>query len=276
MHGRAIEEKNREDLRKGTMKPSEAGWERQPAQNRPTIRLYLQDERCLEVDATVVAVRENAVAFDQTCFYPGGGGQPPDEGLAKVESEPELQVVSAHADPDEIIWHICSSPPPPGILGKPARLVLNRERRLALMRYHTVLHVLNTIALRNYGGWITGVQIAEDYSRIDFKMEGFSASLCAEMEKKVNAVLEENHAVQSYYLREEEFRKREDLLRTLEAKPPVSHGQVRVVEIQGFDAQACGGTHVGTTSEVGKFSIFRTENKGKINKRLYVRLEAVR
>ncbi|MBP1731582.1 MAG: Ser-tRNA(Ala) deacylase, partial [Deltaproteobacteria bacterium] len=71
----------------------------------------------------------------------------------------------------------------------------------------------------------------------------------------------------------EEFRKRDDLLRTLEAKPPVSHGQVRVVEIQGFDAQACGGTHVNNTSEVGKFSIFRTENKGKINKRLYVRLD---
>jgi len=91
--------------------------------------------------------------------------------------------------------------------------------------------------------------------------------------EKVNTVLEENHMVKSYCLPEEEFRKREDLLRTLEVKPPVSHGQVRVVEIQGFDAQACGGTHVRTTSEVGGFSIFRSENKGKINKRLYVRLD---
>jgi misacylated tRNA(Ala) deacylase len=63
------------------------------------------------------------------------------------------------------------------------------------------------------------------------------------------------------------------MLPELETKPPISHGQVRVVEIQGFDAQACGGTHVGTTSEIGRFSIFRTENKGKINKRLYVRLD---
>ena len=141
------------------------------------------------------------------------------------------------------------------------------------MRYHTVLHVLNTIALRDYGGWITGVQIAADYSRIDFKLEGFSAALCAELERKVNAVLEDGHAVTSYYLPEAEFRKRGDLLRTLEAKPPVSQGQVRVVEIQGFDAQACGGTHVSATSEVGRFSIFRTENKGKLNKRLYVRLD---
>jgi len=248
----------------------------QPMRKLATRRLYLQDSHCLEADATVVAVQENTVAFDQTCFYPGGGGQPADEGSAKAGNELELEIVSAHADPDEIIWHLCSSPPPPGILGKPARLVLNKERRLALMRYHTVLHVLNTVALRDYRGWITGVQIAADYSRIDFKIEGFSAALGAEMEKKVNAVLEENHAVQSYFLSEEEFRKRGDLLRTWEAKPPVSHGQVRVVAIQGFDAQACGGTHVRTTSEVGRFSIFRAENKGKINKRLYVRLDPVR
>ena len=142
------------------------------------------------------------------------------------------------------------------------------------MRYHTVLHVLNTVALRDYGGWITGVQIGADYSRIDFKIEGFSAAMCSELEQKVNAVLNENHAVKSYFIPEEEFRKRDDLLRTLEVKPPVSHGRVRVVEIQGFDAQACGGTHVSTTSEVGRFSVFRTENKGKINKRLYVRLES--
>jgi len=245
----------------------------QPTRRIATRRLYLQDSHRFEADATVVAVRENAVAFDQTCFYPGGGGQPADKGSAMVGNEPELKIVSAHADPDEIIWHICKCPPPPFILGKPAKLMLNKERRLALMRYHTVLHILNTIALKNYGGWITGVQIAADYSRIDFKLDGFSAAMCAEMEKKVNAALEEDHPVNSYYLPEEEFRRREDLLRTLEVKPPVSGGQVRVVEIQGFDAQACGGTHVGTTSEVGRFSIFRTENKGKINKRLYVRLD---
>jgi misacylated tRNA(Ala) deacylase len=257
------------------MEISEISPDDQPMGKLATKRLYLQDSRCFEADATVVAVREKAVAFDQTCFYPGGGGQPPDEGSARVGSGPEIEIASAHADPDDIIWHVGKRLPPPDILGKPAKLILNKERRLALMRYHTVLHVLNTIALRNYGGWITGVQIAADYSRIDFKLEGFSAAMCTEMEKKVNAVLEENHTVESYYLPEEEFRRREDLLRTLEAKPPISRGQVRVVEIQGFDAQACGGTHVGTTSEVGRFSIFRTENKGKINKRLYVRLDPV-
>ncbi len=239
----------------------------------PTIRLYLQDDHCVEADATVVAVREDCLAFDRTCFYPGGGGQPPDQGSVRLESGETLEIVSVHADPDEILWHVSKSPSSADVIGRRARLILNRERRLALARYHTVLHVLNTIALQDYGGWITGVQIGVDDSRIDFKLEGFSAAMCAELERKVNAVLEGNHTLRSYYLPEAEFRRRGDLLRTLSAKPPVSGGQVRVVEIEGFDAQACGGTHVGTTSEVGRFAIFRTENKGKINKRLYVRLE---
>jgi len=238
-----------------------------------TTRLYLQDDHCYEVDARIVAIEESSLAFDQTCFYPGGGGQPADEGSVSLTNGQSLEIVSAHADADEIIWHVSKLPPPPNIVGQSGRLRINKARRLALMRYHTVLHVLNTIALRDYGGWITGVQINTDYSRIDFKLDGFSTAMRAELEEKVNAVLEGDHALKSYYISEQEFRERDDLLRTLRVEPPVSHGCVRVVEIQGFDAQACGGTHVSTTSEVGRFSIFRSENKGKINKRLYVRLE---
>jgi misacylated tRNA(Ala) deacylase len=238
-----------------------------------TKRLYLEDDHCFEADANILAVQGDRVAFDRTCFYPGGGGQPPDEGSLRMRGGEVLEIVSAVADADEVIWHTAKSAPPPPIHGEPVRLIVDRARRLALTRYHTVLHVLNTIALRDYGGWITGVQIATEYSRIDFKLDGFSAALCTDLEQKVNAVLEGNHALKSYYIPEDEFRRREDLLRTLDARPPVSRGQVRVVEIEGFDAQACGGTHVSTTSEVGRFSILRTENKGKINKRLYVRVD---
>lgn len=238
----------------------------------PTVRLYLQDDHCLDAEAQVVATSANAVAFDRTCFYPGGGGQPPDQGVAELGDGTVLEVTSVRADENDVVWHVTAAPPPAKIIGARARLTVDSERRRALARYHTVLHVLNTIALRDYGGWITGVQIAVDYSRIDFKIEGFSAALCAELEAKVNAVLAGGHALKSYYISEDEFLHRDDLLRTLEARPPVHHGRVRVVEIEGFDAQACGGTHVHSTADVGVLSIFRTENKGKINKRLYVRL----
>ena len=238
-----------------------------------TKRLYLDDDHCFETEASVVAVEGDRVAFDRTCFYPGGGGQPPDEGRATLQSGDVLEIVSAEMDADEIVWHTAKVATPSDILGRSARLTIDRARRLALTRYHTVLHILNTIALRDYGGWITGVQIATEYSRIDFKLEGLSAALVTELQEKVNTVLQGNYALKASYISEAEFSKRQDLLRTLDARPPVSQGRVRVVEIEGFDAQACGGTHVSTTSEVGRFSILRTENKGKINKRLYVRID---
>jgi misacylated tRNA(Ala) deacylase len=238
-----------------------------------TERLYLGDDHCFETDATVVAVDQASVAFDRTCFYPGGGGQPPDRGSVTIGDGAVLDIVSARADSDEIIWHLTESALAPELLGHAARLLLDRPRRQALTRYHTVLHVLNTIVLRDYGGWITGAQIAVDYSRIDFKLEGFSAALCAELDAKVNGVLGANRALASYTIPEAEFRQRPELLRTLDAQPPVWRGQVRVVEIEGFDAQACGGTHVRTTGEVGRFAIVRAENQGRNNKRLYVRLD---
>ena len=244
-------------------------------QTPPTLRLYWEDDHCFETEARVEAVEDDAIAFDRTCFYPGGGGQPSDAGTVMLSSGQVLEIVSARAGVDEVAWHVVNGRLPSDMVGQSAKLRVNRERRVALARHHTVLHVLNTIALRDYAAWITGVQIGVDYSRIDFKWEGFSAAVSDELEKKVNAVLQGNHPLKSYYLPEDEFHKRTDLLRTLEVKPPVIGGRVRVVEIVGFDAQACGGTHADSTGELGRFSIFRTENKGKINKRLYIRLDAV-
>jgi misacylated tRNA(Ala) deacylase len=240
---------------------------------QPTIRLYLTDDHCYETEAVVVGIDDHAVACDRTCIYPGGGGQPPDTGFVRIPGGELLSIASAHADGDEIIWHRLSAAPSTDLVGRSIHIAVDGARRQALTRYHTVLHVLNTIALRKYDGWITGVQIGTDYSRIDFKIEGFSPALCAELETQVNAVLQAGHALKAYTISQAEFEARSDLLRTLEVKPPVVHGRIRVVEIEGFDAQACGGTHVHNTAHVGRFSIFRTENKGRINKRLYVRLE---
>ncbi|MEP6610005.1 MAG: alanyl-tRNA editing protein [Burkholderiaceae bacterium] len=237
----------------------------------PTVRLYLDDDHAFEANARITGVRDNAVAFDRSCFYPGGGGQPADAGSIELDCGAVFEVVSAHAD-DDVVWHALNAALPADCIGRSAHMRLNHARRVAHTRYHTVLHVLNTIALRDYGGWITGAQIDIDYSRIDFKLDKLSPALCAEIESKVNAVIDADRNLKAYYISEAEFLQREDLLRTLEVKPPVHGGQVRVVEIQGFDAQACGGTHARSTAEVGRFSIFRTENKGKINKRLYVRL----
>lgn len=238
----------------------------------PTVRLYWQDDHCFETTAMIVGLSAQAVALDQSCFYPGGGGQPADEGWLWLPQGEKLAVPTATVDAGGVIWHSLATPLPADCLGQRVTLRLDETRRLALMRHHTVLHVLNTIVWRDYAGWITGVQIGTEYARIDFTLTGFSPTLCDELTGKVNVVLAANHTVKAYWLTEAEAQQRADLRRTLDAQPPLIDGRLRVVEISGFDVQACGGTHVHTTGEVGTFSIFRTENKGKQNKRLYVRL----
>jgi len=126
--------------------------------------------------------------------------------------------------------------------------------------------------LRNHQAWITGVQIGTESSRIDFNFSVLNQELCHQLEEEVNQVIHADHTLCTYTISREQFDQRPDLLRTLDVKPPIHHGKVRVVEISGFDAQACGGTHVDHTGELGHFSILRTENKGRNNKRLYVHL----
>ena len=237
---------------------------------KPTKRLYWDDDHRLTADGVVLEVRERSVALDQTCLYGGGGGQPPDHGVLSVATA-QVKVDGVNTDSDGVLWHSCESADPAWV-GQTAMLRVDQARRSALSRYHTVLHLVNTIALRDYGAWITGAQIDTEYARIDFKWEGFSPSLCSDIETKVNAEVAASRRIHAYSLSEEEFSARPKLLRTLAVRPPVIEGRVRVVEIDGFDAQACGGTHVETTVEIGKMSVERTENKGRINKRLYVRL----
>lgn len=235
--------------------------------------IYLQDDHCFECQARLLALKEDALAFDQTCFYPGGGGQPSDQGSVHFASTARsLQISTASMDEQGVIWHFSPDPLPQLHAGQTAHLKLDIPRRQAVMRTHTVLHILNSIALRDHKAWITGVQIGMDQARIDFNFKDLTPEICRALEEKVNRVITAGHELKAYTLSEEQFRQRPDLLRTLDVQPPIHAGQVRVVAIEGFDAQACGGTHVHNTSGLGVFSILRTDNKGRNNKRLYIQL----
>jgi Ser-tRNA(Ala) deacylase AlaX len=238
----------------------------------PTLRAYLDDAVCSGA-ARVLAVEGTAVALDRTWFYPGGGGQPADEGTLTVAGT-AARVVGLREDEAGRVWHVLDGPLPALGPGAEAMLSVDPARRQAHARHHTLLHVLNAVALRSHGGWISGCQIAADYARIDFALEAFSPALCEELAARTNEVLAAARAVRATAVSEDEFRRRDDLRRTLDAAPPVIGGRVRVIEIEGFDAQACGGTHVGSTLAVGRCTVFRNENKGRRNKRLYLRLEA--
>ena len=227
--------------------------------------LYLDDAYLRDFEAEVLESVDGWCTLSRTAFYPGGGGQPADRGHLIVRGE-TITVTAVREDTAGRTWHC---------LGRDlatddaVRGAIDWPYRYALMRHHGLMHVVNAIARQLFGGVITGVQIGPDRSRIDFKLAGFSREQIPEFERAVAEVVERGLPVTSSSIGEAEFRRRPDLVRTLNVLPPVVEGRVRIVEIHGFDAQACGGTHVHSTSEIGRARIGRFDNKGKDNKRFY-------
>lgn len=227
--------------------------------------LYLHDCYLKAFDATVQSVQGQAVALDRTAFYAGGGGQPVDWGMLRW-SGGEGRVTDVRKDGD-IAWHTVDGPLPEA--GTAVHGELDWDRRYAIMRHHSALHVLVGVVYRSFNALVTGGAIYPDRARMDFSLEDLNKDRVAAIEAEANRVIGEHRRVLVRFLPREEF-DRSDLVRL--AKNLVPHGisEVRVVEIEGFDAQADGGTHVGNTSEIGRLIVTKTENKGKANRRLEI------
>jgi misacylated tRNA(Ala) deacylase len=234
----------------------------------PTARLYWADAYQWEFAATVLAHADGWCALSATAFYPGGGGQPADTGVLKTAAGEEA--VSGVRSADGLIWHRTTLSPAPGdeVSGR-----VDWPRRYQLMKYHTLLHIVNTVMLDLHGARITGADIGVAQARIDFDVEAALRETSAAVEAAVNAVIARSLALEAAFVPEDELTRNPRLVRTLEVAPPVENGRVRTLHIEGFDTQACGGTHVHNTSELGRCRVTRVDNKGRRNKRLYVSLE---
>jgi misacylated tRNA(Ala) deacylase len=230
-----------------------------------TAKLYSSDPYLVEFDATVLDSIDGWCTLSRTTFYPGGGGQPADRGQLNLRGE-TLVVSEVREDDAGRVWHQLGRDL---TAGEPVHGAIDWAYRYALMRHHGLMHIVNTVARQQLGGVITGVQIGPDRSRIDFKLAGFTREQIPALEQGVNQAIERRLPVRASVIGEDEYRRRPELVRTLNVLPPVVDGQVRIVEIEGFDAQACGGTHVHSTAEIGRARIAKFDNKGKDNKRFY-------
>lgn len=229
--------------------------------------LYLHDSYLKEFDATVGASSGQAVALDRTAFYAGGGGQPADTGLLRW-SGGESRVIEVRKD-GEAVWHAVEGALPP--VGTTVRGTLDWERRHAIMRHHSALHVLVGVIYRQFNALVTGGAIYPDRARMDFSLEDLNKDRIAAIEAEANRVIKEDRRILVRFLSREEF-ERSDLVRLAKNLVPAGIREVRVVEIEGFDAQADGGTHVANTLEIGRLVVTKTENKGKTNRRLEIAL----
>ena len=233
-----------------------------------TTRLYWEDAYQSEFTANVLAAAEGWWALSATAFYPGGGGQPPDTGVL-VTGGHEAAVTGVRSE-GGLVWHRTTLPL---ATGQDVQGRVDWPRRYQLMKYHTLLHIVNTVMLDRHQALITGADIGPAQARIDFDVDAPLREARAAIEAAVNAVIERSLALVAAFVPEAELTRNPRLVRTLEVSPPVENGRVRTLEIAGFDTQACGGTHVHSTAELGRCRVTRVDNKGKRNKRLYVVLE---
>jgi misacylated tRNA(Ala) deacylase len=224
--------------------------------------LFLRDAYLGEFDAIVNAVDGVEVSLDRTAFYPTGGGQPHDTGALG-----EASVVDVRKVGDDV-WHSLEGPVP--AVGDVVHGVVDWDRRHALMRTHTAMHVLCGVIWNEYRVPVTGGNMEPLSARMDFEFDPLPEGFGPRIEERVNAELVADRPIEVSFMPRATAVLDSDLIRTKVSLVPEHVAEVRVVDIVGLDKQADGGTHVHTTKEVGRVRVVKTESKGKGNKRIRV------
>jgi misacylated tRNA(Ala) deacylase len=234
-----------------------------------THRLELDDQTLREWQATVLASGPDGIVLDRSAFYPGGGGQPPDHGvllwggvqtrIAGARKGDELYLIPAEGDP---------LPPP----GTAVRGAVEDERRTALMRTHSGLHVLCGVVYRDFGALVTGGNMEPLVARMDFNLPQVPEGFREAVESACNAEIAANRRIDVRVLPREQALAIPDIVRTATNLIPPEVSQVRIIDIVGLDRQADGGTHVASTAQIGKIEVVKVENKGKGFRRLRIRV----
>lgn len=210
---------------------------------------------------------DDEVILDKTAFYPDSGGQPHDTGTLAMGGE-SFPVVYVRPAEDNIAHRVGR----PGLVtGDLVRGEIDWERRHLIMRSHTACHLLSAVIFQRTGAMITGNQIGVDRSRVDFSLQDFDRSALADYVETVNEIIRQDRAVSIRPIPREEAMEIPSLVRLVKEVP--DREVVRGVEVEGIDLQACGGTHVQRTGEIGRIKMLKAENKGKTNRRVYFEVQ---
>ena len=217
-----------------------------------TRRVYLEDGKVRRFKAKVLRVLEDWVVLDGTAFYPTSGGQLHDTGLLRC-SRGVGRVVDVR-DVDGVIVHKVKGAKPS--VGEQVECEIDWDRRMALTRHHTATHILMGAARRVLGPhvWQTGAEKTVEKARLDIThYKSITREELEQIELLANRVVVENRSVKTFMIPRDEAERRYGFRLYQGGVYP---GRViRVVEIEGWDAEACGGTHCERTGEVGLIKI---------------------
>jgi misacylated tRNA(Ala) deacylase len=226
-----------------------------------TEELFREDSFARQCEASVVGLAPDGVRLDRTVFYCTGGGQPGDRGRLLLEDGGALEVIDTVKSAEGIVHRTAEGVLPP--LGARLQAEINWQRRHRLMRMHSALHLL----CRAVDCPVSGGQVGEARSRLDF--DAGEAKLDKEaIAARLAQWIADDRRVRHFWIDAAELAARPELVRTMSVRPPTASGRVRLVEIEDLDLQACGGTHVRSTGEIGKVEVGKIENKGRQNRRV--------
>lgn len=218
-----------------------------------TQRLYYSDSYTTAFDARCIEHTTfndaPAVVLDRTYFYPTRGGQPHDTGT--LNGIPVIDV--AVREGDGAILHILERP----LAGEQVHGEIDWARRFDYMQHHTGQHILSQAFVRLAEAETIGFHMSPDSITIDLDTPTLDAALLEQVETLANQIVFEDRPVRAWFPDESE------LATLVLRKTPEVGGPLRVVEVAGFDLNACGGTHVARTGAVGLIKIVRTERRGE-------------
>lgn len=235
-----------------------------------TIELYTENSYVKECEAQIVSVDEKFSVFEQTIFYPGGGGQPCDKGIIKQGDE-IYEVVKVKKIDGEIIHELDR---PLQDTQQAIIMQIDWSWRFQNMRYHTLLHVIAGYLYQHYNALATSSQIEMDHARLElaFSHETIEKIPFEQLEQSIKKLLTQPHNVHTKTISRREAEQKEGTIKTIINILPASLDEIRIVQIHNIDEQACGGTHVNNTTEIGDFSIVKIQNKGATKRRIKIKL----
>jgi misacylated tRNA(Ala) deacylase len=228
--------------------------------------LFREDAYARSCEAQIVAVVDGGVCLDRTVFYCQGGGQPGDRGRLQLDGGAALEVVDTVKDGGHIVHRLAEGSPMPAV-GASLVAEIDWTRRHRLMRMHSAMHLLCAAVACP----VTGGQVGADRSRLDFDLRGAVVDK-DEIAGRVASWIAEDRSIRFMWIDAGELDARPELVKTMSVRPPATSGRIRLVEIAGVDLQACGGTHVRSTGEIGALSVGKIENKGRQNRRITLTL----
>ena len=216
----------------------------------------------IETRIKKIDTENKTIELENTIFYGKSGGQPGDIGKI-IAGDQEIEVsdtIKADGSIKNILENLNGLSKNQNIIAR-----INWDKRYKYMRMHSALHLMcASIPLG-----VTGGQIGYDKSRLDFNDPDKEIKK-EELQERINTLTKEDHEITYEYIDSQILKSQPELVRTMSVKPPNIEGKLRFVKIGNVDFQPCGGTHVRSTKEVGKITIGKIENKGRMNRRVNI------